>query len=114
MYRCFCRLRRFLFGNESIENRNYPVLKGAVVAVGNDEVADTIEALGTKTSSWGRETAQISGSKTFNKVLFYTTGSCNDCGDMLMLNQIADCFPETGGYQIGGVPEEDCGLITSF
>ena len=51
----------FLFGEQGVEDGHYPVFEGAVVAVGHDEVADSVHAFFSEGGAVGGEGGEIGG-----------------------------------------------------
>ena len=62
-------LALLLLGQHGVEDGQHPVLEGAVVVVGHDEVADAVEALCAQAGAGGGEVAQIGGPQALDEVL---------------------------------------------
>ena len=97
-----------------VEDGDYPVFEGAVVAVGDYEVADSVHTFGSKTGSRRGEGSEVGVSEAFDEVFFHSAGRGDDGGDMVMLNEVAECFTKSGRDQIGRVAEEYGGLRSCF
>lgn len=71
----FSALARLLLLEHLVQNGNYPVLKGTVVGVGNDEVSYSVETLLSKIGTRGAEGAHVCVAQTLDEVLLDPTGS---------------------------------------
>ena len=87
-------LAGLLLGEHLVEQRHDPVLKGAVVAVGHDEVADAVHALLAQAGAGRREGAQVRGRQALDQVLLDTAGRRDNGRDMAVLDQVAQCFAQ--------------------
>ena len=97
----------FLLGEHGIEDRDDPVLKGAVVAVGHDEVADAVHAFCPQVGAVGAEGGEIGGGEAFDQVFFDAAGRRDDGGDVAVLDEVAEGGAEARGDEVGGVAEEE-------
>lgn len=96
------------------QNRHHPVLKLAVIAIGNDQIADAIHALFAQRCAGKCEGAEKSGCEAFDQVLFDAAGGGDDGGDVFVLDEVAQGFAQAGGDEVGGVAEKDGGAFTRF
>ena len=97
----------FLLCEHGVEDRDDPVLKGTVVAIGHDEVADAIHAFFPQVGAIGAEGGEIGGGKAFDQVFFDAAGRRDNGGDVTVLDEIAEGGAEARGDEVGGVAEED-------
>lgn len=97
----------FLLREHGVENGHDPILEGAVVAVGHDEVADAIQALFPQGSAVSAEGGEESGCEALDQVLFDAAGRGDDGRDVAVLDEVADRGAEARGDEVGGVAEED-------
>ena len=97
----------FLLREHGVEDRDDPVLKGTVVAVGHDEVANAVHAFFPQVGAVGAEGGKIGGGEAFDQVLFDAAGRRDDGGDVAVLDEVAEGGAEARGDEIGGVAEED-------
>lgn len=97
----------FLLREHGVEDGHDPVLKGAVVAVGHDEVADAVQALFPQGGAVGTEGGEVCGREAFDQVFFDAAGRGDDGGDVAVLDEVADRGAEARGDEVGGVAEED-------
>lgn len=103
--------RRLLLGEHRVEDRHHPVLEGAVVGVGHDEVADAVEALGAQGGAGGVEGGEVGRPEAFDQVFFDAAGRGDDGRDVPVLDEVAEGAAEAGGDEVGGVAEEDGGFF---
>lgn len=103
--------RRLLLGKHRVEDGHDPVLEGAVVGVGHDEVADAVEALGAQRGAGGAEGGEVGRAEAFDEVFFDAAGGGDDGGDVPVLDEVAEGAAEAGGDEVGGVAEEDGGFF---
>ncbi len=78
-----------LFLKHFIKDGYNPVLKLAVVGVGDDEISYTIHTARSQTGPGGGELSKVGVSETFDEVFFDSAGGGDDGGDVVMLNEIA-------------------------
>ena len=97
----------FLLGEHGVEDWDDPVLKGAVVAVGHDEVADAVHAFLPQVGAVGAEGGEIGGSEAFDQIFFDAAGRRDNSGDVTVLDKVAEGGAEARGDEIGGVAEEE-------
>ena len=97
----------FLLREHGVEDRDDPVLKGTVVAVGHDEVADAVHAFFPQVGALGAEGGKIGGGKAFDQVLFDAASRRDNGGDVAVLDEVAEGGAEARGDEVGGVAEED-------
>lgn len=103
--------RRLLLGEHRVEDRHHPVLEGAVVGVGHDEIADAVEALGAQRGAGGVEGGEVGRAEALDQVFFDAAGGGDDGRDVPVLDEVAEGAAEAGGDEVGGVAEEDCGFF---
>ena len=94
-----------------VENGHDPVLEGAVVAVGDHEVADAVHALFAQVGARRGEGAQVGGGETLDKVFLNAAGRGDNGRDMFMLDQVAQCFAQARRDEIGRISEKDGGAV---
>ena len=99
--------RGFLLREHGVEDWDDPVLKGAVVAVGHDKVADAVHAFFPQVGAVGAEGGEIGGGEAFDQVFFDATSCRDNRGDVAVLDEVAEGGAEARGDEIGGVAEED-------
>ena len=99
----------FLLGEHGVEDGEEPVFEGAVVAVGDDEVADAVEAAVAEGGAVGGEGGEVGGCEAFDEVLFDAAGGGDDGGDVGVLDEVAEGGAEARGDEVGGVAEEEGG-----
>ena len=104
------RFGGFLLGEHGVEDRDDPVFEGAVVAVGDDEVADAVHALFPQAGAVGAEGGEVGGREAFDQVFFDAAGGGDDGGDVGVLDQVAEGGAEARGDEVGGVAEEEGGF----
>nr|POE65042.1 hypothetical protein CFP56_34710 [Quercus suber] len=104
-------LGRLLLLQHPVQDGDDPILERAIVAVGNDEVADAVHALLPQACAVGREGAQVGGGQAFDEVLLDPARGRDDGGDVSMLDQPAERLAEAGGDQVRGVTQEDGGAV---
>ena len=97
----------FLLREHGVEDRDDPVFKGAVVAVGHDKVADAVHAFFPQFGAVGAEGGEIGGGETFDQVFFDAASRRDNGGDVAVLDEIAEGGAEARGNEVGGVAEED-------
>ena len=97
-----------------VEDGHDPVLKGAVVLVGHDEVADAVEALEAEALAVGAEGGHVGVAEALDKVLLDAAGGGDDGRDVLVLDQVAQDAAEARRDEVGGVAEEDCRLVVGL
>ena len=79
----------FLLGEHGVEDWEDPVFKGAVVGVGHDEVADSVEALFAQGGAVGGEGGEVCRGETFDQV-FFDAACCRDYGRyVFVLDEVA-------------------------
>lgn len=71
-------LLRLLVLKHFVEQWNHPVLELAIVIVGHQKVADTIDALLAQFLAGQFERTDISWSQAFDEVLFDSTSCCHN------------------------------------
>jgi hypothetical protein len=79
-----------------VKDGDDPVLEGAVVCVGDDEVADAVEALAAEFGAGGAEGADVGVCKTLDEVFLDTSGSGDNGGDVAVFNEPAEDASEPG------------------
>lgn len=107
-------LALLLLGQHGVEDGQHPVLEGAVVVVGHDEVADAVQALCTQAGAGRGELAQVGRAQTLDEVLLDAAGRGDDGGDMLVLYQVAQRLAQARGDQVGRVAQEQGGAVACF
>lgn len=104
-----------LLGEQSVKNGHDPVLKETVVIVGDDEVADAVQALGAQCGAWRRKGAHVCWGEALDEVLLDAAGGGDDGADVGVLGEITKGAAQAGGDQVAGVAEEDggfcCGVL---
>lgn len=100
-------LGRFLLLQHAVEDGHQPILEGAVVAVGHQQVPNAVQSLGPETSPRGCERAQVGRGQALDQVLLHSSRRCDDGGHMAVLDEIAEGLSEPGGDQVGRVTQED-------
>ena len=55
-----------MLGEHGVEDGDYPVFKGAVVAVGYDEVADAVQAFFAQEAAVGAEGGEVGRREAFD------------------------------------------------
>ena len=98
---------RFLLGEHGVEDGHEPVFEGAVVAVGDDEVADAVEALGAQGGAVGAEGGEVGRREAFDEVFFDAAGRGHDGGHVRVLDQVAQGGAQARGHEVRGVAEEE-------
>ena len=95
----------FLLLEHGVEDWDDPLFKFLVVAVGDDEVADAVHAVGAEGGTVGGEAAggDVGGGEAFDEVFFDAAGGCYDCGDVVVLGEVTEGGAEAGGDEVGGV-----------
>lgn len=68
-----------MFREHGVEDGNDPVFEEAVVVVGHDEIADSVEAFGTELRAGRGEGAHVGVAEAFYQVFFYSAGRGDDC-----------------------------------
>jgi hypothetical protein len=101
------RLALLLLVEHLVQDRNHPVLKLAVVGVGNHEVADAVESLLAELGAGGVEGRQIGVAQALNEIFLDAARRRDDGGDVLVLDEPAEDGAEAAGDEVGGVTEED-------
>lgn len=72
-----------------VEDGDDPVLKGAIVGVGNDEVPDAVEALLAQVGARGAKGRHVRVAEALDQVLLDAAGRGDDGRDVLVLNEVA-------------------------
>ena len=83
-----CLLTCLLLLQHLVQDRHYPVLERAVVAVRDDKITDAVHALRSQPGAGSRESAEVGWRKTFDEVFFNTACSCHDGRDVFVLDQV--------------------------
>ena len=66
-----------------VQDGRQPVLKHAVVVVGNQEVADAVDTLAAQLTSRQGELAQVRGSQTLDEVFLDAPCCCHDAVNLM-------------------------------
>lgn len=78
--------RGFLLFEHFVEDGEQPVFEGAVIAVGDDEVADTVHALAAEGDAGCGEGAEVGWGEALDEILLDAAGGGDDCGDVFVLD----------------------------
>lgn len=68
-----------------VEDGHHPILKGAVVGVRHNEVADPVQALFAERSAVGAEGAHVCLAKALDEVFLYAASGGDDTRDVFVL-----------------------------
>ena len=85
----------FLLGEHGVEDGDDPVFKGAVVAIGHDEVTDAVETPFAQAGAVGGKGGQVGGCEALDQVLLDAAGRRYNGGHVAVLHEVADSGPET-------------------
>lgn len=94
-----------------VEDGHYPVLKLTIVGIGDDEVAYAVEALASQTGALELEAAHEGRGQALDEVLLDATGGGDDGRDVAVLDEVAQGATQARRDEVGGVAEEDGGLV---
>jgi hypothetical protein len=75
-----------LLGQHGVKDGGKPILKLAIVVVGNDEVSDPIHSALAQIGAVEIEISQVGFSETFNKILLDSTGGRDEGRHMLVFD----------------------------
>lgn len=79
-----------------VEDGHDPVLKGAVVGVGDDQVTDAVEALAAEVGTGRAERADVGVAETLDEILLDAAGGCHDGRDVVVLDEPAEDAAQAG------------------
>ena len=114
LHRLLVVLGRLLLLEHLVQDGDDPVLEGAVVGIGHDQVADPVESLAAETGAVGAEGPHVRVAEAFYKVLLDAAGGRDDARDVLVLHEPPENAPQPRGDEVRRVAEEDGGLVTSL
>ena len=99
--------RRGLLRKHGVEDGHEPVLELAVVIVGDDEVPDAVHAALAEVRAVEVEVCEVGRAEALDEVLLDAAGGGDEAGDVFVLDEVEDNLAQAGGYEVGGVAEED-------
>ncbi len=91
-----CVFAFFLLYEHGVENGHHPVFEQAVVAIGHNEITYPIHTLSAERCAGRGERAEVGRGEALDEVFFDTTGCGDDCGDVVVLGEIAEGFTQAG------------------
>ena len=99
-----------LLHQHCIQNRRQPILKSTIIIIRNNQIPNPIQPRLPQLFSGKRKGAQVCGGKTLDDVLLNAACGGHDSGDVVVLDEVADCLAETRGDEVGRVAEENSAL----
>lgn len=92
-----------------VQLRREPVLEAAVVVVGDQEVADPVDAAAPKVPARKRKVPHVGRLEALDEVLLHSPGGGDEDVDHLVLHQESDHLSLAAGDLVGRVSQEETG-----